>query len=140
MEVPRLGVESELPLLATATVVQDLSCVWNLHHGSGQCWILNSLREAKNQTRILMDTVRFITTKPQWELLQLPLFCLHYTLVFYVFYVSLILENSINAGMIFVLILSKTKGEMKRTFMVLAFWEGEDNFNVQFCKQWTNSN
>ena len=35
MEVPRLGVELELQLLgtATATAMQDLSCVCDLYHG-----------------------------------------------------------------------------------------------------------
>ena len=39
MEVPRLGVESELQLLAYTTATQDPSCVGNLHHGSWQHWI-----------------------------------------------------------------------------------------------------
>ena len=34
MEVPRLGAESELLLLAYATATWDLSIVCNLHHGS----------------------------------------------------------------------------------------------------------
>ena len=50
MEVPRLGVESELQLLAytTATVMQELSCVCDLHHSSGQRQIPNLLSEARN--------------------------------------------------------------------------------------------
>ena len=58
MEVPRLGIDSELQLLAytTDTQPQDPSCICNLHHSSGQCWILNPLSEARVQTRILMDT------------------------------------------------------------------------------------
>ena len=63
MEVPRPGVESELQLLAyaTATATSDLSCVCDLHHSSWQCWILNPLSEARDQTRILMVTswIRF---------------------------------------------------------------------------------
>ena len=57
MEVSRLGVESELQMLAyaTATATQDLSCVCNLHHSSLQRRILNPLREARDGTRILMD-------------------------------------------------------------------------------------
>ena len=41
MEVPRLGVEWELqrPACATATAVQDPSCVFDLHHSSRQQWI-----------------------------------------------------------------------------------------------------
>ena len=52
MELPRLGVESELrlPANATATAMWDLSHVYNLYHSSWQCRILNSLSEARNQT------------------------------------------------------------------------------------------
>ena len=48
MEVPRLGVESELQLLActTAAATQDPSQVCNLHHSSQQHQILNLLSEA----------------------------------------------------------------------------------------------
>ena len=58
MEVPRLGVESELELLAyaTATATQDLSHICNLYHSSWQCWILNPLIKARDRTHILMDT------------------------------------------------------------------------------------
>ena len=57
MEVPRLGVEQELQLLAydTATVMQDPSCICDLHHSSWQCRILNPLSEARDQTCVLMD-------------------------------------------------------------------------------------
>ena len=36
MEIPRLGIESELqlPAYTTATATQDLSCFRNLHHSS----------------------------------------------------------------------------------------------------------
>ena len=60
-EVPRLRVILELQLLAytTATATQDPNCVWDLNHSSWQCWILNPLsEEARDQTRILMDTCR----------------------------------------------------------------------------------
>ena len=52
MEVPRLGVGSELQLLAyiTATVMSDLSCVCNLHHSSRQCQILGPLSQTRDQT------------------------------------------------------------------------------------------
>ena len=58
MGVPRLGVESESKLLAytTATATPDLSHVCNLYHSSWQCQIPNPLSEARDQTRILMDT------------------------------------------------------------------------------------
>ena len=57
MEVPRLGVQSELQLLAytTATTAQDLSCICDLHHSSWQCQTLNSLlNEARDGTHDLM--------------------------------------------------------------------------------------
>ena len=56
IEVPRLEVEFELHLPAYTTAMQDLSCVCDLHYSSQQCWILNPLSEARDQTCILMDT------------------------------------------------------------------------------------
>ena len=56
LKVPRLGVESELHLLATATAKWDLSHIGDVHHSSWQCWILKPLSEARDQTCILMDT------------------------------------------------------------------------------------
>ena len=45
MEVPRLGVESELqlPAYTTATATQGLSFVCELRHSLWHCWILNPL-------------------------------------------------------------------------------------------------
>ena len=50
IEVPRLGVKSELELLAytTATATPDPSCIFDLHHNSWQCQILNPLSEARD--------------------------------------------------------------------------------------------
>ena len=66
MEVPRLGVESELQLLAyaTATAMPDPSRVCDLHHRSWQCQILIPLSEAWDQTRNLMvpSQVHFLCT------------------------------------------------------------------------------
>ena len=60
MEIPKLGVESELQLLAystaTATAMWDRSHVCNLHHNSRQHWIPDPLSEARDRTRVLMDT------------------------------------------------------------------------------------
>ena len=58
MEVPRLGVESELQLQAytTAIATWDSSRVCNLHHSTQQSWILNPLSEARDQTQVLVDT------------------------------------------------------------------------------------
>ena len=56
MEVPRLGVESELQLPATATAMRDLSCACDLHHGSRQRRIPDPLSKTRDRTRILTDT------------------------------------------------------------------------------------
>ena len=50
MEVPRLGVEWELQLLAynTATAMWDLSCICHLHHSSRQHQIPYPLSEARD--------------------------------------------------------------------------------------------
>ena len=58
MEVPRLGVELELQLLAyaTDTAMLEPSLVCDLHNSSGQNLIPNTLSEARDQTHILMDT------------------------------------------------------------------------------------
>ena len=52
MEVPRLGVKSELQMLAytRATATQDLSHIYDLHHSSRQCWILHPLSEDRDLT------------------------------------------------------------------------------------------
>ena len=44
MEVPRLGVESELPppAYATATATRDPSRIFDLHHSSRHCRVLTS--------------------------------------------------------------------------------------------------
>ena len=75
MEVPRLGVKSELqlPAYATATAMQDPNHVWDLHHSSQQHQIINPLSEARDQTCILMDPSHgSLTAEPQRELLMLP--------------------------------------------------------------------
>ncbi len=68
MEVPRLGVESELQLpttaTATATGTPDPSCVCDLHHSSWQHWILNPL----SKTRDHGYQSGSLTTEPRWEL------------------------------------------------------------------------
>ena len=59
MEVPRLGIESELqlPAYTTATETPGLSHIYNLRHSLWQCQILNPLSKAKDQTHILIDTM-----------------------------------------------------------------------------------
>ena len=58
MEVPRLGVKLELQLLAYTTdkAMLDPSHICDLHHSSGQHWILNSLNKDRDRTQVLMDT------------------------------------------------------------------------------------
>ena len=58
MDIPRLGVALRLQLQAytTATAMQDLSCLCDLHHSSWQRQILNALSKARDRTGILMDT------------------------------------------------------------------------------------
>ena len=59
MEVPKLRAELELqlPAYATATATQDLSRICNLYHSSWQHQILNLLIKARDQTRILRETM-----------------------------------------------------------------------------------
>ena len=56
MEVPRMGVEWEPQMLATATATWDPSRVCTLHHSSWQSQIPNPLSKARDRTCILMDT------------------------------------------------------------------------------------
>ena len=58
MEVPRLGVESELqqPAYSMATATLDPSHLFDLRCSLRQCQILNPLSRARDWTRILMDT------------------------------------------------------------------------------------
>ena len=58
MEVPRLGVQSELQLLVStiATAMPDLSSICNLYHSSWQHQIATPLSKARDQTQVLMDT------------------------------------------------------------------------------------
>ena len=58
MEVPRLGVETEvqLPAYTTATAAWGPSRICDLHHSLGQHRILNPLSKARDGTCILRDT------------------------------------------------------------------------------------
>ena len=62
MEVPRLGVESELRLEAytTETATPDLSCICDLQCSLQQCWILNPMSEARDQTHILIVDTNWV--------------------------------------------------------------------------------
>ena len=54
MEIPRLGIESELQLLAytTAMAIPDPNRIFDLCQSSWQCRILNLLYEARDQTYV----------------------------------------------------------------------------------------
>ena len=69
MEVRRLGVESELQLLAYATAIAmpDPRHVCDLHRNSQQHRILNPPSEARGRTYILTDTIRYVSPEPQQE-------------------------------------------------------------------------
>ena len=67
MKVPRLGVQSELHLLAYTTNTSDLSRICDLWHSSWQHQILNLLRpEIEPSTSWFL--VGFVSTMPQREL------------------------------------------------------------------------
>ena len=58
MEVPKLGVESELelPAYTIAAATRDPSLAYDLRHSSWRHQIPNPLIEARDQTYILVDT------------------------------------------------------------------------------------
>ena len=64
-EDPRLGVESELQLLATATAMLDTSCTCDLHHLSQQHQILHPLRRRGVEPLPSWILVGFVSTVPQ---------------------------------------------------------------------------
>ena len=77
MEVPRLGVESELlpPAYARATATPDLGSICNLHHSSWQSRIFNPLSEARDPTCNLMvpSQIRFLcatTGTPEFSIFK----------------------------------------------------------------------
>ena len=69
MEVPRLGVESELQFQACTTATQDLSCVCNLHHSLRQRQSLNPLQGKPASSA----PVGLVTEELQWALPGLSL-------------------------------------------------------------------
>ena len=60
MEVPRLGVE-DMQLSPYNTATLDPSCICDLSRSLWQCWNLNPLSGARDQTRILMATSWVLT-------------------------------------------------------------------------------
>ena len=53
MEIPKLGVESELQAYDTATATRDTSHIYDLSCNLSQSRILNPPSEARDQTHIL---------------------------------------------------------------------------------------
>ena len=68
LEVPRLGIQLELQLLAytKVTATPDPSCVCDPHHSSPQCWIHWVRPGIKPPTSWIL--VRFVSAVPWWEL------------------------------------------------------------------------
>ena len=89
MEVPRLGVKSELQLLPaynTATATSDSVLIYDLHHSSGQLWILNPLMEARDRTCVLMV--------PSWICFHCATQELHFSLLFPCTFIFFFLQHS----------------------------------------------
>ena len=72
MEVPRLGVESELLLLAytTVTAMQDPGCTCDPHHSSQQSQILNPQSKARAEPTTSRILVRFVN---DWATMGTPM-------------------------------------------------------------------
>ena len=70
MEFPRLGVESELQLLAytTATAMPDPSHICDQHHISEQHWFFNSLSKPGIEPATSWFLVGFVSAAPQQAL------------------------------------------------------------------------
>ena len=73
MEVPMLGVDSELqlPAYTTATATWDPNHICDLATACSNTWILNPLSEVRDQAYILTEIVRFESAEPQQELLYI---------------------------------------------------------------------
>ena len=57
MEVPGLGIKSELQAYATDMAIPDPNCICDLHCGLWKSQILNPLSEARDRTCVLTDTM-----------------------------------------------------------------------------------
>ena len=71
-----------------------LSLICDLYHISLQLQMLNPLNKARDQTHSSWILVRFVTTEPQWELLNLklifPSYCLFPICPIWYFYLFLL--------------------------------------------------
>ena len=89
MEIPSLGVKSELqlPAYATATSTPDLSRICDLHHSSWQCWILNHWVRPGMELTPSWFLVSFVYADQQQKILSL-VFCLFFVFLFLFFVFS----------------------------------------------------
>ena len=73
MEIPGLGVESELqlPAYTAATATPDPKRIFDLHHHSGQRWILNHLVRPRMKPVSLWILARFVTAEPPENSLEM---------------------------------------------------------------------
>ena len=99
MEVPRLGVESELqpPVYTAATATWDPSHVCDLYHSSRQHQILNPLSKGRDQTLVLMDAsqIRF------WGTWELPFSLLNISFRFTMEWLNMWIQFHVHSWMIF---------------------------------------
>ena len=70
MEVPRLRVKSELqlPACTTATTMQDLSCICDLHHSSRTARSLIHWARPGAKLALSWILVGFVSAEPWWKL------------------------------------------------------------------------
>jgi len=69
MEIPRLGVESEiqLPAYTTATATPDPSLICDLYHSLQQCHVLSPLSGGQgSKPKSSWIIVWFISAEPHW--------------------------------------------------------------------------
>ena len=74
MEIPRLGIKSELqlPAYATATAMPDLSCVFDYSTAHSNARSLTHGAEPGIQPASSWILIVFVTAEPQQELLMPP--------------------------------------------------------------------
>ena len=110
MEVPRLGVELELQLLAYATAIQDPRHVFNQYHSSWQRQTPNPLSEHRDWTKISWILVGFVSAAPQRDLR--------------------IFFNGVIDYSVFFLLMGMTHQRRKNWW----FWRGENHWSNVFKK------